>query len=471
MKLQKLAFLNENKKNHYYFHLRKFKTIKNIMTYPYINKDIKRFKNKKYNEIFVLINVLQTDNVNQLLEYFPELYKDILYNIFSNAFYKNEVKINDCIESIYGIRIPKIVHYALSEAIKSNLITHGIYKDEIIYVATLKGLFKIYPNKKHLNILSMLLNGYTVKEIGTKYNISRQRISQLLINFFHKNIYLEEYKYYNLFSQYKIKYMDFLAIYNLENNQDNIQAYNYLDLIAKHNKIKNNRKPLTEIFKDKEITDITLKKNLLNYLQKNYISFNDNKINPTNNSILQFVIKTLFINDNSLVNIRTIVNKYKEIVSLNKDIKPYASRVILNKLLNNNNFLSSPNGYFRTYNFNCINFESLYSLLFLDKYNNLEISTQIFVDKNPTILSTLRLKNIYELHNLLKKKYLENKNIDKHILHINFKRMPHLVINNGNIQKQINNIKKENQNASNSTIAKIMRQKYGIREVTVINHL
>ena len=110
------------------------------------------------------------------------------------------------------------------------------YPSIIQYIAQL-------PNDRERKILQARLNGKTLQEIGDQYDITRERVRQLMNKALKKKPYLREDKYAYIYNHYDFSLEDFILAFD-----EPTETYYYLEMICQTNRAK--KTTLDDIFID-----------------------------------------------------------------------------------------------------------------------------------------------------------------------------------------------------------------------------
>lgn len=270
-------------------------------------------------------------------------------------------------------------------------------------------LSKIPKENNHYDMVMKKYNGYSMEEIGHQYNLSRERVRQIVE---------KETKMIKRFQEEK--YTEFIKEYNLEEELFTklfkTEKYVYYFLKDKN---KLGEKDPSEL-----IDDDRLSSEQIEILRKKYniINYNGENIIANRNSILLTILKKVEkrINYSELIEIyNSLIIEYKLDLQL---LSSENFRYVDSSLTKTNFVLDTVGKTYRYYNCNDIDEGDLEELKDMLDTNPGVYSTEAFFNDNPVLMKKLDIRDEYELHNLLKKRL---SNYDKNII---FSRMPDIFI-------------------------------------------
>lgn len=318
------------------------------------------------------------------------------------------------------------------------------------YAATLKDV-------REKNILIMRLNGDTLEEIAQFFNLTRERIRQILWRTLRKirHLNFEEDKYRYLFENYYISKSLFMKIFN-----ESEITYNYL----KHREYqKNEKSPLGKVFYDDNVSDeIKDQIRKTTAIEQNYVLIDGEEISRQKIQIL-----TYFMKDKPTMKYQDLFEKYNLFVHEHK-LDDFAIPSILrlqNMCLLSPYILILGKSTAKYYNINARSYERMFHELNLIQYDNMEISAQLLFKKHNELLSCpyYDIHNAYEFHSLIRKLHvmynLSNSyaNVPQKIT---FLRNPMIKFGEGNRLKQLQDMA-----ANFNTLAELAcayEEKYGM---------
>ncbi len=314
-------------------------------------------------------------------------------------------------------------------------------------------------DKRLQKLLRERITGKTLNEVGSVLDgITRERVRQLEQNALRRKPITKEDKYIYLYDNYDFSFEDFSLAY-----REPPETYHYLEMRCKVKRC--NRKPIEEILTDTNISPL-LRKQAEHAVYKQYITLNGVRIKKTSADLSKYYIKTYC---KELTKFDDFVEQYHQFIySLDLDNPSelsIESRYYNNRLNSANYVLWSQWSSFRYYNISEYDFEDLLSTLNLEQYNDIEFSTLKLFRDHPKLMRQYDVRDEYELHNLLKKIY-SNKNTP-----LQFKKMPTLVVGNGNTDSQVYSLLLQYSPISAYDLAAKYEQEYGVKASTAIGSL
>lgn len=252
-----------------------------------------------------------------------------------------------------------------------------------------------YYFSKNINFLELKINGSTLHEIGTKFNLSREMIRQKISKVLKHLPYLQEMNFLGIYDTYELTLATFVMITNLHK-----QSFELMLLLSKTN--KTNKQKEINIINEKFINEY-VKKEILQSSQK---IESDGTI--LDNKRLSICIHILRKNGSnlSILDIEKIFKEeYTEISS-----KKWEKRLLINALTKSEFVLAMPNFSFKF--FDVISTYTSFKNEINEMISNIKgiYSSKYFLEKNKDLMKEMNILNEYELHNFLKKT-IENKDI------------------------------------------------------------
>lgn len=283
-------------------------------------------------------------------------------------------------------------------------------KFSLIKPKLINELDKINKDNNHYDIVLKKLNGQTLESIGNEYNVTRERIRQIIQKELKKiSKTREEEKYHEVFETYNFDVSLFCEFYN-----ENANVYYYL-----REKYKLGEKDPSDM-----IDEMSLSKNQLNVLKKKYnlISYNGENISVKKNNMLLAILKKF----KKLVEFNDIIEEYNNIIqnhNLNLDILSETDFRNIDSILGRMpEVLCSVGRYYRYYDIKSLedsDIEELKNMLHVEPG---DYSSEYFYNNNMQLMKKYDIRSEYELHNLLRKIVDDSDN------KIVFSRMPDIFI-------------------------------------------
>ena len=412
---------------------------KNKLTLKDINKEY--FENSNIS-IYISNQLLKAfEKFKNDTGYKPELNFEILKNEIKKESFTKEDIIEANIGENYNIK-------NINDVLYNSLINNELIKEDNIYYFVYPNLIEIINSIENVNyrgILLSRLNGGTLEEVGETYELTRERVRQIVkkevgkIHKFKENRYLEFFIKYNLDSEM------FCEIFKISNI-----TYNFFK-----EKYQVGNLSLEEMLDDPKI-DYDQKQIIRKHF--NMIYYNQEYLIVSKKNILIAILKE--IEDKiSYIKIKELYNMIIDKYSL--DLPKYLNTDIRNieGILNRSCFvLMSFGKKCRYYDINNIENNIKEELMQLLNIEPGIYSSELFFNNNPLLMKKIDIRDEYELHNLLKKIIY-----DKNII---FSRMPDIYINCNNKYEYIKNIIQELAPIDIEQFIEIMRQNNGYKLAT-----
>ena len=317
-------------------------------------------------------------------------------------------------------------------------------------------LYKLEPSQIK-DIMFSRIDGETLNALGERYSITRERIRQMQEKFLEKNIrngdiilrHFREDRYKYLFENYFIPKDKFVEIYN-----EKERTYNYLDMRYKHGS-RNYKEAI-----DDEKVPSRQRACIQKYLDKDYIVIDGESIYLSYQNILKFYFMNHCLQKRSIDEIFDSVNNLIETnaPSLSKD---RSIRVFENLLYKIPYALTSYRRKARYYNYEEYDFDKLISILDIDSYDNMIMSSKYFFEKYPKLMNEYNILDYCELHSILKNIYRTRNS------KVSFTKCPKIEIGTFNSKEYVNKIVLENGSISIAEIRKIIVMETGFEEAFI----
>ncbi|TYB31285.1 MAG: hypothetical protein FXF47_04960 [Candidatus Mcinerneyibacterium aminivorans] len=399
---------SELNKDHYWINYKNksFKVYKEVYQRNIENDNIKKLTNCNYNEVLCMgFDLYSEDNKNIIFEYLVNKNKDIRKQKIKNRF-------NKIIEKI-----------KYKDYYPNNISTRAW---EIIY----------YRNIKH----------YTLEKIGDKYNISRERVRQIL----KKNYKSNYFNVINLYLGILKKSLNKRLIIKINSffNSKEIKEYDIIKYFLNKKKVK--------VFKGEYFLDINIKKinklinNVISKIQskfgkiniekatiENYLYFEFGKkfsdYTKRNDECLEEIVYSKFVEKNGKLSLKGM-NKHKKFKAIfknyfsngfdrkkdTKKFKKYYCKIFCDNIDNistrnivsiitrrNNDYLIIDRGVYLHKDHINVKKEDLEDIIkniesIFDKENIYQIFCKRLYEDNIETCNRLKIKSYYHLHSLIK---------------------------------------------------------------------
>lgn len=311
------------------------------------------------------------------------------------------------------------------------------------YPKLIEELEKIKKDEKKYDMVMKKLSGCTLEQIGIEYNVTRERIRQIISREMKKIHRVEEEELYSKYIEsYDFKEELFCKLFNQE-------KYVYYYLKEKYQ--KGETKP-SELLDDNNLTSEQIE-----ILRKEYniIRYNDENIVADTIPIIMAYLKNI----DKRVDYDDVMNNYNQIIKeYNLNLEPLTKsdlRNIDNRLNRTDFVLDTIGKSYRYYNCTDIEEEDIQEIKKMFDIEPGVYSSELFFNNNPLLMKKLDIRDEYELHNFCKKV------LGKFDESINYSRMPDIFINCDNKLKFIEEQIQELAPISIDEFAKYMYKNYG----------
>lgn len=254
--------------------------------------------------------------------------------------------------------------------------------------------------------------GMTLDEVGTVYNLTRERIRQIegrarqhvkeILDRQYNVQVVSEDSFKNLFTKY---FFDIEAWVN--KLELPAEIYNYLNMYY-----SKGIKDISEAPEDFELTSFE-RKTIRNYILSEYIDDNGTLVLKKTTAIEKYLIASKC---KEITEFKTYEDYFKEFLEnhgLSDDPKlswtKKNARARENAVERSNITLWMQGHKFRYYDIQSNDYDDLYDALSLNSYENTEISAKKLLSLYPEVMKQYDIRNEFELHNLLRKTGAEDK--------------------------------------------------------------
>lgn len=299
------------------------------------------------------------------------------------------------------------------------------------------------------------LRGETLDEIGRRYEISRERVRQIIKRALSRRPVLMEDRYLALYDRYEFSYEEFHLAFD-----EPRETYNYLDMIRT---TKGERKPIRDILTDDSIPE-NYRRKAERAIYRQYVTIDGVRIKKQRPELARYVVQTYC---RELTTMEEFLQWYQlllETIGASEDPSlALEVRTYENKLSISNDVLWNHGHRFRYYPISQYDCSHLLETLALDQYEDMEFSSLKLFREAPDLMEEYDIRDEYELHNLLKKIWPSTST-----LNIQFKKMPTIVIGTPNRDRQVLDLLMEYAPISNVDLAKKYEERYGTRWDTAL---
>lgn len=430
------------------------------------------------NELAKELNVCWSGNINMWLREIVAIKKDFpednndafLFKLYDCEFARSTIKqfvlssLNHSEDGISRTKLFELVPSHLYNTIaleaillemeSSSQITIDNQVISIRYMSVNEFL-KTIPNERHRKIIQMRMQGQSLQQIGETMSLTRERVRQLIIKPLKQRPRLREDKYAYIFKNYYFSEEDFCRAFG-----EGVETYNYLETV--YPTTIASRKSMNEILSDLSVP-LALRKASEKVIYKDYIIVDNIRLRKQRQVLVKYFIKTQC---KEVTEYDHFYEQYHlwldslEIAdgsSLYIDSRTYENHVSLSKYV-----LWNQGRCFRYYNISDYDYTELLSVINLEQFENIELSSLKFFREYPELMYQYDIHDEYELHNLLKKIWPEEKDF------VFFKKMPTIEIGVGNRDKQLLDLLMQCAPISNEDFAAKYEEIYGVKAATVL---
>lgn len=335
--------------------------------------------------------------------------------------------------------------------------------EEDIYLAKYKSFVDSARDvllEREYNVFIKRTKNNTLEEIGIEQGVTRERIRQIEVKalkklnnlqcVFKEDIYRDIYRTYDIFLE------DFIIAFKNE------QTYHYLFLRYGSSKNSNEiKRPLKEALLDTSIPE-KMRKAIEKAVYKNCVKLGSEYVICTRDDITNYILRTYATQDITFEEFTEIYFILLEDIGKSNDEKlSIMGRGYENKLSISDKVLWKYKKKMRYYNMNNYNYDKLFEVLNLNQYHNIEYSAKKFFKLYPELMEEYDIRDEYELHNLLKKRYKADENI-------RWGRMPVIEFGKVNRDEQVFNLLLALAPVSNTDLAAAYEDEYGVSVPTVL---
>ena len=391
---------------------------------------------KSYNEFIM--------NNNVKLKLTSELLLSLIKNIYSYEAFNYEQLAEEVAKCNYEVLDLSIL--------LENFLNKKILKKEDSNYSLVKPRLKEELDKikdqNHKDIILKKLTGRTLESIGSEYNVTRERIRQIIQKEIKKFVITrEEEKYKEIFETYNFDCDLFCEFFN-------VNDYVYYYLREKYKMGDTEPSELIDSWNldKRQLAILKRKYNLITYKGENIVV---KKINILN-AILKQSEKAMEYSE-----IMSEYNKIIEINNLDIDLISEADFRNIDSILNRSNYVLCDVGrYYRYYDIDALDEEDVNALQKMLDVEPGDYSSEFFFNSNELLMKNIDIKNEYELHNLLRK-YIGNYNGK-----ITYSRMPDIFIDCDDKNAFVDNLIHELSPISLDEFVDYVYQNYGHKNNT-----
>lgn len=280
--------------------------------------------------------------------------------------------------------------------------------------------YRVYPSfaaylercqnikERSKDMLRYRLAGETLEAIAQRYDLTRERVRQILRTAVTKirksigvaaNCHVFDEDYYRYFYEtYAFDEQEISAWLGVSET-----VWNYLDLME----AKQGDMDLQSALEDRANLDVGLRLKIKNYLHRNKIYLDGIWIEKRRSALEDHVLKMLCRDETTLSDFAQLFNRFLGDHGIDFDENLYYTEGVLqgrkNRLCESRLVLWKQYERLRYYDIDSRDYTELFQALNLDTLENIEISTQKLMVDYPEVMEKYDIRDHYELHNLLRK--------------------------------------------------------------------
>lgn len=321
------------------------------------------------------------------------------------------------------------------------------------------GIMMNYPNLKAVisnlennEIVFQIISGKTIEYVANKFNVSEEKVNEILKNELNEIPRIREDKYKSSFEKYKWTQDQFTKYYDEPES-----VFNYLNERYESGTIN-----LAELLKGENLSK-NEKDRLYNVC--GYIEFLGNYIEPNTSEILRVILERQAKKEIKLDKLVSITNKYIDKYQPNLSIGEFDINTIV-KISQKYNFsLIGRKNHIRYFDISKINEKYKNKLIGLLDIESGYYSTLIFYKENTDFMDEIGIYNEYELHSLLHH-LLEDSNQN-----FKFKRSPIILVGIDNKRSFFDSIIAKLSPISVDDFVNLLYLEFGLKKNTTNSYL
>ena len=364
-------------------------------------------------------------------------------NGVNNLFLSNSLSIDLTIVDIVvdKLFIDKMVKYT-----STGIVYHEFDLNDLINTL----------ESKQREMFILRLNGETLQYIAEKFDLTRQRVRQIIQSILQKCPTLKEDKYKEFYEKYEFTLDSFCLLYG-----ENVMTYNYLK-----NRYKNGDEDLSVDEMHKlGFSDELIKK----YISKDSVVVGNDVISKNRTDIIKYILKDA----KGYLSIDALLSKYQAFLDKYIDIEEMDRFKISKRYLEGRyDYYGMINSYrngFRVYEVDEDTILNLFKNIDFGVYKNMVVSTKVFFDSYQDLMSEMSIYNEYELHNIIKIGKCKYPYLYKD-LKINFLRMPLIQFGLEDKYEMVRNLVYQLSPVKLSEFVEFMSEEYGFKKSSFLSY-
>ncbi|MBD5584292.1 MAG: hypothetical protein HDQ88_04365 [Clostridia bacterium] len=293
------------------------------------------------------------------------------------------------------------------------------------------------------------LDGHSLDGIGGQFNLTRERVRQIVNVAFSRRPVLYEDRYLYLFENYKFTREQFMAIFN-----EPASTYWYL-FTLKNKHIK--EKGIPECLSDDYVLD-ELKDKVRSCVSCSNVFLGGDYVRKTCLNIMRYVVDTRCKDPTTVEEFEQFYDEVLDELGMgNDECVKLSHKYCVVQLSRMDGVLNGFSGTFRAYDFKAYDWQAFRDDLDLAEFNDMEISTRLLFVNRADLMRRYDIRDEYELHNILRKVWMDGP------VHVTFKKMPIMIVGNGDRERQVREILESYDYRSRRQYAELYFDKYGVR--------
>ena len=320
-------------------------------------------------------------------------------------------------------------------------------------------------SERERELLQRRIAGETLDAVGQRFGVTRERVRQIeakavramrtaLESSEDPERFDEEY-YTRLFTAYDVP-----AAFWAEYSGALAHVRPFLSLL-----FEKGAQPLEDAVGD-ETLDVALRIRVLEYLNRDRVLLDGNRILRTRAAVEDYVIRARCREDTPF---EVFAERYNRVLETNRipfDPDLYMTDAVLptrlNNVVNSRFCLWKQGRVLRFYDVDAGDYTELYETLALEEYENTEVSTLKLLEAYPALMRKYDVRDQYELHNLLKKTADKDRYRD-----LEFQRQPMLKFGAFDRDAAIRNALAVLSPIAESELVRYLHEEYGYSENTL----
>ena len=326
----------------------------------------------------------------------------------------------------------------------------------IIYPTVFDFIAEIKDERKK-EILLKRLNGQTLEEVGSEYNLTRERVRQICSKAFVNKKRLAEDQFVYLYKEYDLSEDDFCAI-----TGEPTSTYQYLEIVCPY-KLRRKTNP-EEIVNDNRVKLGIRRKAETRIVYRNYVFIDGVWVKKNRTDLLKYIMSVYF---REQTNSDDILEFYKNfLIENNLDTAStfIDNRTFENKMQASDYILYSLKRKMRYYNITDIDFTDFLNEINLEQYKDTELSSLMLYREHWELMAEYDIQDEYELHSLLRKIWPQSERGQ-----VIFSKMPTICVGNSSRDMQVLDILIKYAPISQVDLAEKYEEIYGFHAQTAYN--